>query len=254
MSGVKTAVSAILLMLAATLWAQEIPPGTALPVKLISDLDGRRMDTGQPIVGRIAQNVPLPARGIIPAGSPVEGRVVKSGKDADGESVFVFKIDEVQVNGRKLRVSTKLRVIASFMEVQDAQTPSNGVGAGSESEETWTTTQVGGDDVYRGGGHVYHDTKVVGDPVAGGVLAELIATPHTGCDDSSNGRRMALWVFSSGACGAYGLGRISAWNSDPAGEIVLSDPKKVHVPKGSGMLLIVIAPPTSAAAKPAFQK
>jgi hypothetical protein len=239
----KTAAAVVILFFAALLAAQEIPPGTALPVALDSSLDARKMERGQRIVAHIAQNVPLPSHAVLRAGSRVEGRVVKAEMHGDGGSQLVFEFDALRANGRTLPVSTKLRAIASLAEVETAQLPSTRLSSGSESDATWTTTQIGGDDVYRGGGHVMHDERVVGDPVEDGVLAELIAVPNTGCDYGSDGHRLALWVFSSDACGPYGLRNTAAENSDPEGQIILNGTKNVHIPKGSAMLLVVIPPP-----------
>ena len=90
-----------------------------------------------------------------------------------------------------------------------------------------------------------HDAKVVGDPVKDGVLAVLLAVPRAGCETASGDRRLALWVFSSSACGAYGFyGRLDiahAGNSSPMGEIVLESRKNVRVETGAAMLLITVS-------------
>jgi hypothetical protein len=128
--------------------------------------------------------------------------------------------------------------------VQNAQLPEHGPILG-ESPANWTTTQVGGDVVYRGGGHVVHDATVVGDPVKDGVLAVLLAVPRPGCEAASGDRRLALWVFSSSACGAYGffghLDIAHAGDSSPMGEIVLESNKNVRVGTGTAMLLITVS-------------
>jgi hypothetical protein len=52
-----------------------------------------------------------------------------------------------------------------------------------------------------------------------------------------------MWVFSSDACGTYGLSQIvvaHAGKSQPVGVIVLASWRgKLKVPRGSGMLLRV---------------
>jgi hypothetical protein len=137
-----------------------------------------------------------------------------------------------------------LRAVASSREVQDAQLPQHGPILG-ESPSNWTTTQVGGDVVYRGGGHVMHDDAVVGEPVKDGVLAVLVSARRPDCETASGDRRLALWVFSSSACGAYGFfGRLDithAGDSSPMGEIVLESKKNVRVGTGTAMLLITVS-------------
>ncbi len=234
-----------IVLLAAMACAQEIPSGTALPVTLNSTIDANKVQPGQAISAGIAQDVPLPSGGKIRAGSRVSGRVLQAGMKGDRSSYLRLRFDSVRANGRDIAITTSLRALASPREVQEAQLPKHGPILG-ESSANWTTTQVGDDVVYRGGGHVMHDAAVVGDPVKDGVLAELLAVAHPGCETGSGGRRLALWVFSSSACGAYGFGRFDiahAGNTTTIGEIVLQSKKNVHVGTGSGMLLITEGPP-----------
>jgi hypothetical protein len=243
MSGLKIATT-VLLISAASACAQEIPPATALPVTLNSTIDVRKVVSGQPITASIAQDVPLPSGGKIPAGSRVTGRVLQAGTKVGGRTYVRLRFDQLGANGRDVAITTSLRAVASPREVQDAQLPQHGPILG-ESPANWTTTQVGDDVVYRGGGHVMHDATVVGDPVKDGVLAVLLAVRRPGCETGSGDHRLALWVFSSSACGAYGyFGRLDiarAGDSSPMGEIVLESKKNVRVGTGSAMLLITVS-------------
>ena len=245
MSGPGIAATVLLISISAAIaGAQEIPPATALPVTLNAKLDSRNVVDGQPITARIAQDVPLPSGGRIRAGSRVTGRVLQAGAKPGGRSYVRIRFDSVHANGRDIAILTSLRAVASPWEVQEAQLPKHGPILG-ESPANWTTTQVGGDFVYRGGGHVMHDDTVVGDPVRDGVLAVLLAEPRAGCETASGDRRLALWIFSSSACGAYGFfGRLDiarAGNSSPVGEIVLESKKNVQVATGSALLLITVS-------------
>ncbi|MBZ5510263.1 MAG: hypothetical protein LAN70_03755 [Acidobacteriia bacterium] len=242
MSGLRIAM-AVLLASAASACAQEIPSGTALPVRLNTKLDEKSATSGQPITASIAQDVPLPSGGMIRAGSRMSGRVLQAGRKGDGSSYVRLRFDSVHSNGRDIAINTSLRALAPPRDVLDAQMPDHSPDRG-ESPANWTTTQIGGDSVYRGGGHVMHGDVVVGDPVNDGVMAVLLAVPYPGCDAGSNGRRLALWVFSSSACGAYGFGRFDiahAGDTNPIGEIVLQSRKNVRVYAGSGMLLITVS-------------
>jgi hypothetical protein len=241
----KVKIFAALLFSAAMVGAQEIPSGTALPVILTSTLDAQKLKSGQPIAGRIEQDVPLPSGARIRAGSRMNGRVLQAGMNSDGSSFIRIAFDLVRANGRDIPVVTSLRALASWWAVKNAELPTRSP-ARSESLATWTTVQVGDDVVYRGGGHVMHGDAVVGDPIDGGVLAELISVPEPGCTTDSGHRRLALWVFSSSACGAYGFDDLDiahAGNTNPMGEIVLGSKRKVQVRAGSGMLLITTEGP-----------
>jgi hypothetical protein len=134
--------------------------------------------------------------------------------------------------------------MASMMEVADAQVPASGPDRGTPPE-WWTTTQIGGEVVYRGGGPVANGLRPVGKPTANGVLVHLSPVPGTKCrgEVDDNDRLQALWVFSSDVCGAYGYPDLDISHSgrtEPVGEIVLTSRKgDVHLQSGSGMLLRV---------------
>ena len=231
-----------ILLSAAIVPAQDIPAGTALPVSLNSTLDVKKIKPGQPITGIIAQDVPLPSGAKIRARSRVSGQVLQAGTNSDGSYYLRFRFEQVRANGRDTAVTTSLRALASPREAQYAQLPTHTPVRG-ESPANLTTVQVGGDVVYRGGGHVMNGNTVVGDPVdGGGVLAELTSVPESGCSSDSGHRRLALWVFASSACGAYGFGDeleiAHAGDTSPIGEIVLRSKTVVHVPTGTELLLI----------------
>jgi hypothetical protein len=134
-----------------------------------------------------------------------------------------------------------------MMAVEEAQIPEFGPDRGTP-ESAWTTEQIGGEVVYRGGGPVADGLRNVGEPAPNGVLVRVSGKPGTECRGTveGNDQRQALWVFASSACGAYGfadLTIIHAGRTNPVGEItVASDHGKVNVRAGSGMLLRVNNP------------
>jgi hypothetical protein len=133
------------------------------------------------------------------------------------------------------------------MEVRDAQAP---LGAGESNDNQWlTTVQVGGDVAYGEGGPVTSGKNaniVVGKLVKGSLLGQVRAKEGK-CRGAIEGHDdlQALWVFSSDACGAYGLEHITIANTgrtSPVGVIVLtSDKGNLKIAAGAGLLLRVNA-------------
>jgi hypothetical protein len=242
----KRAVWISLLMFAPNSFAQSsIPAGTILPVGLNSSLNSGKLKPGQIIHGRVMQDVPLAPGSKIHAGTKVIGHVidVKPANGAGGGQVSL-RFDTLMVSKQRVPITANLRALASPMDVEAAQVPESGPDRGT-SQAAWTTDQIGGEVVYRGGGPVANGLRSVGEPTYGGVLVRVSAKPGTNCrgDMEGNDRLQALWVFSSDACGTYGfadLAIVHAGRSNPVGEISLaSDHGDINVRAGSGMLLRV---------------
>ena len=235
-----------LIMLSMDLFAQNtIPAGTIVPVALNSSLSSRKVKPGQVMTARVMQDVPLSPGSTIHAGAKVIGRVidVKPANGGTGAQVS-FRFDTLVVFKRRIPIITNLRALASMMAVEAAQLPESGPDRGT-SQNAWTTDQIGGEVVYRGGGPVADGLRSVGEPTYGGVLVHVSAKPGSPCrgEIEGNDRLQALWVFSSDACGVYdfaGLAIVHAGRTDPVGEITLaSDKGEVNIRAGSGMLLRV---------------
>ena len=229
-----------------------VPPGTILPVRLNSTISSAKGTPGQVITGRIMQDVPLPLGAKISEGSKVIGRIVEVVPSANGVKARIsLQFDKLISSHKTISITTNLRAIAGFMAVLEAQTPP--IGPSESDVYRWlTTVQVGGDVVYGEGGVVttgQDPDQVVGRAVNGGVLSQVRAKQGTECRGAVDGNDglQALWVFSSDACGVYGLEHISiahAGRTDPNGVIVLtSDSGNLKVPGGAGMLLRVTASP-----------
>lgn len=231
--------------------SSSIAPGTILPVVLRTTISPERAKQGQIVRGQIAQDVPLPNGSKIPKGSKVEGQVVEVVPAANGAGAKIsIRFDKLYWQGQTLPITTDLRAIAGFMEVSYAGVPNQAIGEGDVAE--WmTTTQIGGDSVFGRGGEVTsaHDaTEVVGNaPMSGGVLVRLSPNESAHCRGALDGNTspQALWVFSSDACGTYGLENVSishAGRTDPLGTITLElQSPKAKIANGAGMLLRVIS-------------
>ena len=225
-----------------------IPNGTILPVRLNSTLSSTKCKPGQEITARIMQDVPLTHGAKIKEGAKVTGHIVDVGPATTSAPGRVsVKFDKLVSAGQTLSMVTNLRAIAGFMAINEAQTPP--VGPSESDVYRWlTTVQVGGDVVYGEGGVVtsaQNANLIVGKAVNGGVLSQVRAKEGTKCRGplGGNDAPQALWVFSSDACGTYGLQHIYIAHSgrtDPAGVIVFaSDSGNVKIPGGAGMLLRV---------------
>ena len=222
--------------------AETLRPGTVLPVRLEHGLNAKKARSGQAITARVMQDVPGTS---IRRGAKVLGHVVAAIPRNSGKGAQIsLRFDEVEAKKQRFHVSTHLRALASLMEVAEAQVPASGPDRGT-SEYAWTTTQIGGDVVYRGGGPVARGLEVVGEPAPHGALGRLRSDPWEPCrgvmDDSD--QLQALWVFSGNACGIYGYPSVKiqhAGHTDPIGEIVLeSESGNLVIEGGSGWLLRV---------------
>ncbi|HYA64437.1 MAG TPA: hypothetical protein VED66_14635 [Candidatus Sulfotelmatobacter sp.] len=228
-----------------------IPPGTILPVILRTTISLEKVKQGQVIYGKIAQEVPLPGGSRIRKGSKVEGRVVAVLPAGNGTGAKIsVRFDKVYLQGKTIPITTDLRAIAGFMEVLDAGTPNQAMGEGDVSN--WMTTrQIGGDSVFGVGGPVtsaHNANEVVGKSLmSGGVLVQVRPNELADCRGAVNGNNapQALWVFSSDACGTYGLLNVRiahAGRTDPVGTITLEvQARNAKIQNGAGLLLRVIS-------------
>ena len=225
--------------LAATGQTAVPPPGTILPISLDSSLNGAKVRAGQVVQATIMQSIPGTR---IHRGAKVLGTVVLA---EPGGTQVALRFDAIRTHGKILQVRTSLRALASFLEVEEALIPEEMAIRGT-TPETATTQQIGGEQVYRGGGPVTAGLKVVGMPAPNGVLAAPRVSAGQPCRGAVAGdnRPQALWLFSTDACGVYGYPQLrirGAGRTDPEGIILLvSDKGKVLLRSGTGMLLRVL--------------
>jgi hypothetical protein len=223
-----------------------IPAGTILPVRLETSVASEKAKPGEEIHARIMQDVPLPGGGKIRRGSQVTGHVMAAGAAASGKGGRIsIAFDEVKSGRETIQVTTNLRVIASLLEVESAELYEYGGDRGTPSS-AFVNTQIGGEMVYRGGGHVMNGRDVLGEPVPYGVLARVREVEDTKCRGAVDGNDalQALWIFSTDACGVYGyrgMRIVHAGRTRPVGEIILAEENgNVHLRAGSAMLLRVV--------------
>lgn len=228
-----------------------MPQGTIISVRLNTTLSSRKTKADTAISARVMQSVPLPDGGRIPEGTRVTGHLIDVRPASSGSPASLsFVFDRMIVSKKVWAITTNLRALASVPEVDSAYLPETGMGEG----DTWssrTTMQVGGDEVYWGGGPVVSRFGPVGKPILGadsGVLVKVSANPGGGCrgEIGDNHALQAFWVFSSDACGVYGFDDLSiahAGKTEPFGVVEFTSRSgEIKVLSGSGMLLRVIAP------------
>lgn len=224
---------------------QPLPIGTYLPVMLGTTLDSDKSKPGEKISAKLKQDVSLPDSGTVKAGTELLGHVVtvkRGGAGVNGQVVFTF--DQIRLDGKYQPITTSLRALASMMAVFQARQPINSVAMDSSSPWDYNMRQVGGDIVF-GRKDVRNDAGVVGmSPEPGWVVGVPLGNPEAGCAPPENKTLQSFWVFSTSACGVYGgeddpmqISRKPEDNQD--GHITLTDPKRVLVRSGSGLLLTV---------------
>jgi len=230
--------------------SSQLPVGLILPARLNDTLKVKDLQKGTILELQVMQDIPLPDRGKIPRKSLVRGSVASAAKDSDGSGVNIaLSFTQVVNRDQNFSIATSLRAIASYMAVRDAQTPLNGIDTGSPPG--WANTvQIGGDIRYGDGGPVRNRHKQrVGKGVLGGVLVHVSANPSLGCDGPIKGEDFlqALWVFSSDACGVYGMKEVKlshTGNSDPVGEFTLHFEKDdMKLDGGTAFLFQIVNPP-----------
>lgn len=170
--------SSLLFFATATLSQEVIPAGTVIPIQLNSSFS-LKTNPGHALVAKVMQDIPLSTGTTIRAGAKVTGHVLSVTSPGNGkvaELSFVF--DQLVFSKRTVPLNTGLRAIASFVEVDQAQIPETGPDRGTP-EDAWTTVQVGGDVVYRGGGPVTEGSRVVGKPTSQGVLSQVVSKAGT---------------------------------------------------------------------------
>jgi hypothetical protein len=226
----------------------EVPAGTILPVRLNHGFSSKTAVVGQAISARVMQDVPLPGGGKIPAGARLVGAVVSASSaqpaQARGGNIS-FRFSQVQHGQQTFRITANLRAIGSLLEVMEAQRPETPAGFGTPYN--WVTTNlIGGDVKYGVGGPVTDSgSHTVGEGTPDGVLVHVRAHSEGGCQGEPAGsdRLQALWVFSAGACGVYGIPQlriVHAGRTPPVGEITLAaEVGDVKLRAGMGLLLRV---------------
>ena len=229
--------------------AVPLPVGTILPVTLKETLSLEKAQAGELVEAKIMQDVPLPNKGKIHRGAQVSGTILSVGTAAKGSGVqLTLQLNKIEYDKEIISIATSLRALASYQAVHSAQMPFTGSDTGTP--DGWANTlQIGGDVRFGDGGEVRNRQKQkVGKGVIGGVLVHIRENKESGCEGPATGddRLQALWVFSSDACGVYGLRGVEIIHNGrtiPKGAMTLQFEKPgMKLDASTAMLLRVIAP------------
>jgi hypothetical protein len=235
-------------LLSAIAIAQDLPAGVVIPVMLNSELNAKKDAAGKKLDGKVMQEVPLSSGAPISKGARVTGHIVNVSKEGSSGSNITLRFDTIEDRGRTIHLTAALLALASMASVADAQAPINNTGESTDSADRWVTRQVGGDIVNRQQHKAGSSEGVMGIWLEGGsVLIQLTPNPDAGCPGGPGYKAaQAVWIFSSAACGTYGLNGIiiaSTGANAPAGEIMLGSSENLAVRGGSGWMLMTIAGP-----------
>ena len=172
-----------------------LPAGTTLPAQLSRTLHAGRVAPGFPLRATTTQRIPLGNQTYLPSGVVLEGKVV-----ATAPHVLTIQFDTITFHVHSLPIATRALAAASFVAVGETGIPANGsTDRGNSSPASWTTAQVGGDQVVRSGwsGPVINGTtQTVGSADYWGVYT-LPATPDAAPH--------ALGPFSANSSGLFGF-------------------------------------------------
>jgi len=134
------------LLLTAAAWGQSgttIPAGTALKVKLETTLTSFSNRAGDPFQGRITSPVVLDGKTVIPAGTTVQGRVIKASEPrryAGKSTIAIFPEAIVLPNGERYTLNANL-VDTSVGKGTDVNDEGQFKGPGHNNRDLW---EIGG--------------------------------------------------------------------------------------------------------------
>ncbi|WP_353070696.1 hypothetical protein [Tunturiibacter gelidiferens] len=202
-----------------------------------------KVSAGSKFVAKTTQRVPVGEHLYLKRGAALYGEVVTS-IAGDGttsqSSALTIQFTLLRYGRQSIPVRTKAVAIANFTDVDDTFLPATGgPDRGNASEASWTTRQVGGDEVSRSGwvGNVCDERmRKVGYADYYGVYS----LPATSTIKGEPSFPHAMGVFSTTATGLYGFDEGTSLQS-AGGTITLTRAaKKLLVRNGDNLLLEVL--------------
>jgi hypothetical protein len=218
--------------------------GLTLPVQVGRTLRAGKAKPGTVFEVKTTQRVPVSTDAYLNHGARIRGEVVTS--DAgDGTTAnpsrLTIRFTQLSYQGRTVPLETRAVAMANLMAVNDTfLSMQGGADRGNPSPASWTTRQVGGDEVARSGwvGEVVGSaTRTVGSADYFGVYS--LPVKLQGAEGLMVPR--AMGVFSTTAAGLYGYDPGDRLES-AGGLITITNPERqVVIRNGDNLLLEVVA-------------
>jgi chitodextrinase len=218
--------------------------GVTLPVQMGLTLRAGKVRPGTVFQVKTTQRVPVSANAYLKQGATVRGEVVAS-EGGDGTvahpSTLTIRFTQLSYRGMTVPLETRAVAMANLMDVDDTFLSMQGGGdRGNSSQASWTTRQVGGEEVVRSGwvGPVVGiGVRTVGSADYYGVYS--LPAKLQGEDGAMVPR--AMGVFSTTAKGLYGYDEGAQLESS-GGLITITNPMgRAVIRGGDNLLLEVIA-------------
>jgi hypothetical protein len=218
--------------------------GVTLPVAVARTLRAGKVKAGTILLLKTTQRVPISEDAYLNRGAVLRGEVVTSdagNRTATHPATLSIRFTQLSYRGMTVPLVTRAVAMANLMYVDGTFLPlSGGPDRGNPSEASWTTAQVGGQEVVRSGwiGPVVGRGLVtVGRADYYGVYS--LPTPLNGPDSMPVPR--AIGVFSTTAKGLYGYDEGTELESS-GGLITITNPKgQAVIRAGDHLLLEVVA-------------
>jgi hypothetical protein len=223
---------------------QPLRAGVTLPVAVGRTLRAGKVKPGTVFLVKTTQRVPVSEDAYLNRGAAVRGEVVAS--DAGDGTVahpatLTIRFTQLSYRGTTVPLETRAIAMANLMAVDDSFLPMmGGPDRGNSSEASWTTRQVGGEEVVRSGwvGPVVgRGLQTVGRADYYGVYS--LPEKLSGSDGAMVPR--AMGVFSTTAKGLYSYDEGTQLESS-GGLITIKNPiGRAVIRAGDHLLLEVVA-------------
>jgi hypothetical protein len=223
---------------------QPLQAGITLPVAVGHTLCAGKVKPGTVIVMKTTQRVPVSEYSYLKRGAAVRGEVMTSDagdRTAARPAKLTIRFTQLSYRGMTVPLETKAVAMANLMYVDGTFLPlMGGPDRGNSSEASWTTAQVGGEQVVRSGW--------IGPVVGRGVITVghadyygVYSLPVQLGGADGVPVPLAMGVFSTTARGLYGYDTGTQLESS-GGSITITNPMgRAVIRAGDHLLLEVVA-------------
>lgn len=218
-----------------------LPVGLTLPIQINHGFRAGSSKPGSAIVGVTTQRISISEHLYLRPGAQVMGTIVVS-RAADNRTqqpaIVTIRFTALSYRKKIIPITVRAIAIANFTDVGETAVPANGsTDRGNASPASWTTHQIGDDELCRSGwiGVVVDATSNrVGFADYFGVYAD--PPPHA---SGTAAIPHAIGVFSTNAKGLYGFDNGAALHSS-GGNITVISPHTLILRNGDNLLLEVL--------------